>query len=149
MVTSYTLTVAFGIALITQLFMTLLGACIIVPVRYKNYVRGVPPYKQFKKRVIKVNLWMRVFYAGFYSALLFVLILVSFYLYVFGMIYQNGEAQAALNYVTLSLILDWVVIEFCVNITQGIFAGCGHKNKFCRRITVLGDCLKGLRNASL
>lgn len=149
MVTGYTLKVSLGITLVTQLLMTLVGACVVMPMKYKNYVRGVPPYKQFKKRVLKVNLWMKVFYAGFYPALFFILILASFYLYVFGMIYQNGEAHTALNYISLCLILDWIVIEFGVNLSLGIFAGCGHKNKCCRRITVTGDCLKGLRNASL
>ncbi len=129
--------------------MMLVGFVLLMPLRFKNYVRVTPAFKQVRKRINKVSLWMRIFYAAYYPILLMGLIAGFLYLYSFGVVHPKTLSVTAINFFFLTLIIDWIVLEFATNSLVGLFTACGHRNLCCQRIAIFSDSLKGFRNASL
>ena len=142
------LSVPLAIMGMSYIIMAVLGGVLVMPIKMKNKVRRTPQYKKMKKSVKKAVLRMRVCHALLYPVLFILLFLLFMYIYAYGLLHSEAAVISALKYYSLVLVLDWVVVEFIVNVLFSIFVACGHTSRSCMGIAVLTDCLKGYRNAS-
>ena len=130
----------------------LLGLLVVMPRRFKNYVRATGDQDEFIKRAREASLWMRVFYAAYFPISLIFLAAMGAYIFGFSTIYPEQWVYNALGVFVGAFALDWVAWELVFNILSALVIGCaaGKPEKHrCWGAAVFCDCLKGYRNVSV